>query len=52
MENVIRTVGQAVVPCNWLQCMENSVDQVHDEWLHGWLAEEYLRRQGKPATPR
>jgi 5,5'-dehydrodivanillate O-demethylase oxygenase subunit len=22
------------VPCNWLQIMENSIDQVHYEWLH------------------
>ena len=22
-------------PCNWLQCMENSLDPVHTEWLHG-----------------
>jgi 5,5'-dehydrodivanillate O-demethylase oxygenase subunit len=27
------------VPCNWLQCQENSIDPVHFEWLHGnWLA--------------
>ena len=25
----------ATLPCNWLQCMENSVDPVHLEWLHG-----------------
>lgn len=23
------------VPCNWLQCQENSIDPVHFEWLHG-----------------
>ena len=22
------------VPCNWLQCQENSIDPVHFEWLH------------------
>ncbi len=22
------------VPCNWLQCQENSVDPVHFEWMH------------------
>jgi 5,5'-dehydrodivanillate O-demethylase oxygenase subunit len=31
--------GQAYVtftriPCNWLQCQENSIDPVHFEWLH------------------
>jgi 5,5'-dehydrodivanillate O-demethylase oxygenase subunit len=24
----------AHVPCNWLQAMENSFDQVHNEWMH------------------
>jgi 5,5'-dehydrodivanillate O-demethylase len=23
-----------VLPCNWLQCQENSLDPVHVEWLH------------------
>jgi 5,5'-dehydrodivanillate O-demethylase oxygenase subunit len=24
----------AEIPCNWLQCQENSVDPVHFEWMH------------------
>jgi 5,5'-dehydrodivanillate O-demethylase len=32
---VLRDVGRAILPCNWLQIMENSVDPVHLEWLHG-----------------
>lgn len=24
----------AQVPCNWLQCQENSIDPVHFEWMH------------------
>ena len=24
----------AEMPCNWLQCQENSIDPVHFEWLH------------------
>ena len=24
----------AEVPCNWVQCQENSIDPVHFEWLH------------------
>jgi 5,5'-dehydrodivanillate O-demethylase oxygenase subunit len=27
-------VSFTVLPANWLQCMENSFDQVHNEWLH------------------
>ncbi|MFI5280632.1 MAG: Rieske 2Fe-2S domain-containing protein, partial [Gemmatimonadales bacterium] len=34
-DGVLRDVGRAVVPCNWLQIMENSVDPTHLEWLHG-----------------
>jgi len=32
---VLRDVGRALLPCNWLQIMENSVDPYHVEWLHG-----------------
>src|SRR5665213_1781430 len=35
----IRMCGKAIVPCNWLQIMENSLDPVHTEWLHGHLQE-------------
>ena len=24
----------AEIPCNWVQCQENSIDPVHFEWLH------------------
>jgi 5,5'-dehydrodivanillate O-demethylase len=37
MPNAIRIVAKAVIPCNWLQIMENSIDPVHLEWLHGNL---------------
>jgi 5,5'-dehydrodivanillate O-demethylase len=33
--NTIRQVGMTVLPCNWVQCMENSLDATHVEWLHG-----------------
>jgi 5,5'-dehydrodivanillate O-demethylase len=34
-DNALRDIGYAVLPCNWLQIMENSVDPSHVEWLHG-----------------
>jgi 5,5'-dehydrodivanillate O-demethylase len=38
------------VPCNWLQCQENSIDPVHFEWLHGnWS--RALRGLGAPPSP-
>jgi 5,5'-dehydrodivanillate O-demethylase len=35
MDDVLRDIGHALLPCNWLQIMENSVDPHHVEWLHG-----------------
>ena len=33
----------STIPCNWLQCQENSIDPIHFEWLHSnWS----LRRNG------
>jgi 5,5'-dehydrodivanillate O-demethylase oxygenase subunit len=31
----VRDIGHAVLPCSWLQIMENAVDPHHVEWLHG-----------------
>ncbi len=42
----IRTVGITRVNCNWLQCMENSLDPVHTEWLHGALYEFRHEKEG------
>ena len=38
-DGAVRILGQAILPCNWVQIMENSVDAVHAEWLHGKLYE-------------
>jgi 5,5'-dehydrodivanillate O-demethylase len=32
--NGFREIVKADVPCNWLQCQENSCDPVHFEWMH------------------
>ncbi len=45
-ENAYRQVGITMIPCNWLQCMENSVDSVHTEYLHGYLWEYVHERLG------
>jgi 5,5'-dehydrodivanillate O-demethylase len=47
-ENLHRDIGFAVVPCNWLQIMENAADPVHAEWLHGHFANYVWERLGKP----
>jgi 5,5'-dehydrodivanillate O-demethylase len=46
VEGAIRMVGSAVVNCNWLQIMENSVDPVHTQWLHGKLYEFVQEKNG------
>ncbi len=45
-DNVLRDIGTTVLPCNWLQCMENSLDPVHTEWLHVYLTSAVLEREG------
>ena len=46
-KDAIRTVGKFVIPCNWLQCMENTADPVHTEWLHGALHEFRMEHTGE-----
>jgi 5,5'-dehydrodivanillate O-demethylase len=45
-EGAIRLVARCVVKCNWLQIMENSMDPVHAEWLHGHLQEHVEEQSG------
>ena len=46
-DNVLRDIGSTIIPCNWLQIMENSLDPVHVEWLHGRFADYVLERLGR-----
>ncbi len=36
----VKNVYSTLLPCNWLQCQENSLDPLHFQWLHrywgGW----------------
>jgi len=47
MDGVWRDIGLTVIPCNWLQCMENSLDPVHTEWLHGHYYNYALERKAE-----
>jgi 5,5'-dehydrodivanillate O-demethylase len=49
-DRVIRMCGWSAVSCNWLQAMENSLDPVHTEWLHGKLQEFVEEKQGNTYT--
>jgi 5,5'-dehydrodivanillate O-demethylase len=39
------------VPCNWLQCQENSIDPVHFEWLHDSWSLILKSRPDAPPPP-
>ena len=45
-EGAIRIMGRALLPVNWLQIMENSLDPVHTEWLHGHQYEFQKEQEG------
>jgi 5,5'-dehydrodivanillate O-demethylase len=47
-EDAWRDIGHCVVPSNWLQIMENSVDPHHVEWLHGYYATFVNNLAGRP----
>jgi len=46
-EDINRSVLIKPLPCNWVQCMDNSMDPVHFEHLHGHYGNYYNRRHGK-----
>ncbi len=43
----VRDIGWAILPCNWLQIMENSLDPTHLEWLHLYFSNYAMERLGK-----
>ena len=47
MDGIWRDIGVTEIPCNWLQCMENSLDPVHTEWLHGHYYNFVMRQQNR-----
>lgn len=49
-EGALRDIGRAELPCNWLQIMENTVDPVHVEYLHGRHLQAALAASGGSAS--
>lgn len=47
-ENTLRDIGLTMLPINWVQAMENSLDPTHLEWLHMWYG--YYIRTGQSHT--
>ncbi|MEA3024786.1 MAG: 5,5-dehydrodivanillate O-demethylase oxygenase subunit, partial [Alphaproteobacteria bacterium] len=46
-DGAIRMCGRALIPVNWLQIMENSLDPIHTEWLHGHTYEFIKEQKGQ-----
>lgn len=46
-EGFWREVGNTVTACNWMQTVENILDPVHVEWLHGVFRNYAAQRAGK-----
>jgi 5,5'-dehydrodivanillate O-demethylase len=46
-EHAFRQIGQTILPCNWLQCMEASVDPLDNPYLHGRNPRERGRRRAR-----
>ena len=51
VDDGFKDCGWTVLPCNWLQIMENSVDPHHVEWLHGRYFKFLGEQQGFLAPP-
>ena len=45
-DGTIRMLGRTLIPVNWLQIMENSLDPIHTEWLHGHTYEFIKEQKG------
>jgi 5,5'-dehydrodivanillate O-demethylase oxygenase subunit len=47
-ENTVRAITNKLLPCNWLQCIDNALDPVHFEHLHGHYGDYYNQRHSLP----
>jgi 5,5'-dehydrodivanillate O-demethylase len=46
-DGCVRMLGRTLIPANWLQIMENSLDPIHTEWLHGHTYEFIKEQKGQ-----
>jgi 5,5'-dehydrodivanillate O-demethylase len=46
-DGCVRMLGKTLIPVNWLQIMENSLDPIHTEWLHGHTYEFIKEQRGQ-----
>lgn len=48
LDDVDRGLEIQPIPCNWLQCMDNSFDPLHFEFLHAGFGNYQFKRLGLP----
>src|SRR5437879_1354460 len=48
-DDIVRSVTFKPLPCNWVQCMDNSMDPLHFEFLHAHYGKYYNERHGTTA---
>lgn len=51
-DDLKRDIGLTVLPCNWLQINENSLDPTHLEYLHSKYMNFVMKKQGKPEVAK
>ncbi len=44
----VRRTQSIMIPCNWLQCHENSLDPLHFQWLHRYWGGWIMNKQRPP----
>jgi 5,5'-dehydrodivanillate O-demethylase len=47
-EDLNKEIRICELSCNWLQCMDNSLDPVHFEHLHGAYGNYVMKKMGRP----
>jgi 5,5'-dehydrodivanillate O-demethylase len=47
-EDLDKIIQIHLLPCNWLQCMDNAADPVHFEYLHAAYGNYQLKKLGRP----
>src|SRR6266700_2440030 len=47
-DDLNKNVRITPLPCNWLQCMDNSLDPTHFEHLHGHYGNYMMKKLGRP----
>ena len=47
-EDLDRRINFNPLPCNYVQCMDNSMDPVHFEYLHGHYGNYLMQLRGEP----